>query len=280
MWLRFAESLAGPHLRRFAIAPVARAGLSLGAPPVIDNSALPVIVRPFEAGAAVVVCSAAGFFAGLGLALGGVLIDGGKLSWDTERFPKLHAPAPSYHGVVWTELVKTWNASPLIARARGGILRDLGAAIGPMAVFQTLQGLETQPLRMREHNRNALAVAAYLSKHPKATKAIHPSVQTGEPRRRADAVLKGGYGALVGFELQGGKEAGKTFIDALKLLYRVANIGDARSLAIHPATTTHSQLSPEDQQATGVSDGYVRLSAGIEHIDDILADLAQALDAA
>jgi O-acetylhomoserine (thiol)-lyase len=156
----------------------------------------------------------------------------------------------------------------------------MGAALSLFNAFQTIQGLETLPLRIREHNKNALAVAEFLSKHPKIASVIHPSLQTGELRRRADAVLKGGYGALVGFELKDGVEAGKRFIDSLKLFYHVANIGDARSLAIHPASTTHSQLSEQDQKSSGVTPGYVRLSIGIEHIDDILADLDQALSVA
>ena len=196
------------------------------------------------------------------------------------RFPLLTQPDPSYHGAIWTEAVKPLGPIAYILRARVVLLRDIGAAVSPFNAFQTLQGLETLPLRIREHNRNAMAVADYLSKHPKVTSVIHPSLQTGEPRRRADALLTGGYGALVGFELKGGVLSGKRFIDALQLFYHVANIGDARSLAIHPASTTHSQLSSEDQLATGVSEGYVRLSIGIEHIDDVLADLQQALEAA
>jgi len=152
--------------------------------------------------------------------------------------------------------------------------------MAPFNAFMFLQGLETLPLRMERHCANALKVAAFLSAQPKVTRVIHPSVQTGEAKRRADAALKGGYGSLLGFELEGGAEAGAKFINALKMFYHVANIGDARSLAIHPATTTHSQLSAEEQAATGVTPGYVRLSIGIEHIDDIIADLAQALEAA
>ena len=147
----------------------------------------------------------------------------------------------------------------------------------PFNAFQVIQGLETLPLRMREHCRNAQAVADYLGSHPAVASVIHPSQQTGEAKRRADTYLSGGLGGLVGFELKAGRDAGRKFIDSLQLFYHVANIGDARSLAIHPASTTHSQLSPEDQIATGVSDGYVRLSVGIEHIDDIIADLDQAL---
>jgi O-acetylhomoserine (thiol)-lyase len=158
--------------------------------------------------------------------------------------------------------------------------RDLGAAMSPFNAFLFLQGLETLPLRMERHCANALKVAAFLSSHPAVTRVIHPSVQQGEAKRRADAYLRGGYGALLGFELAGGMEAGRRFIDALKMIYHVANIGDARTLAIHPASTTHSQLDAEEQAATGVTPGYVRLSIGIEHIDDILADLSQALEAA
>jgi O-acetylhomoserine (thiol)-lyase len=152
--------------------------------------------------------------------------------------------------------------------------------MAPFNAFLTLQGIETLPLRIERHSANASAVAAWLAKQPKVTKVIHPSHQTGEAKRRAEKYLNGGLGGLVGFEIKGGKDAGRKFIDALKLLYHVANIGDARSLAIHPATTTHSQLTPQEQHATGVTDEYVRLSVGIEHIDDIIADLDQALKAA
>ena len=167
-----------------------------------------------------------------------------------------------------------------ILKARVTLLRDLGAAQSPFNAFLTLQGLETLPLRIREHSRNAAQVADFLAGQPEVAKVIYPGLQEGENKRRADAVLQDGYyGALVGIELHGGKEAGRRFIDNLNLLYHVANIGDARSLAIHPASTTHSQLSPKELAATGVSEGYVRLSVGIEHIDDILADLGQALEA-
>jgi O-acetylhomoserine (thiol)-lyase len=165
-------------------------------------------------------------------------------------------------------------------RARVKLLRDIGASLSPFNAFLLLQGLETLPLRLRQHNENAVAVANFLKDRDDVSHVIFPGLQTGESRRRADAYLKGGYGALVGFELKGGVEAGKRFIDALKLFYHVANIGDARSLAIHPASTTHQQLNGEDQLATGVTPGYVRLSIGIEHPEDIIGDLAQALDAA
>jgi O-acetylhomoserine (thiol)-lyase len=181
---------------------------------------------------------------------------------------------------VWTEAVKPLGPIAYIIKARVTLLRDLGSAMSPFNAFLTLQGIETLPLRMERHCANTSAVAAWLGKRPEVTKVIHPAFQKGFARQRAEKYLKGGQGGLVGFEIKGGKEAGRKFIDALKLLYHVANIGDARSLAIHPATTTHSQLGPEEQLATGVSENYLRLSVGIEHIDDILADLDQALKAA
>jgi O-acetylhomoserine (thiol)-lyase len=193
-----------------------------------------------------------------------------------DRFPMLNKPDPSYHGAVWTQAVKPLGPIAYIIKARVTLLRDIGAAMSPFNAFMFIQGLETVVLRMRQHCSNANAVAQYLSKHPKVTKTIFPGLMTGETKRRADAYLKGGYGGLVGFELKGGRDAGRKFIDSLKMFYHVANIGDARSLAINPASTTHSQLTPEEQAKTGVTDGYVRLSVGIEHIDDILADLDQA----
>ncbi len=278
----YAETLPNPKLQVFPIAEVAKIGNELGVPLIVDNTAAPVIARPIDHGASIVVYSTTKYIGGHGTSIGGAIIDSGKFDWEkhAERFPLLNQPDPSYHGAVWTQAVKPLGPIAYIIRARVILLRDVGAAASPFNSFQTIQGLETLPLRIREHNRNALAVAEYLSKHPKVQRVIHPSQQSGESRRRADAVLKGGYGALLGFELKGGTQAGKNFINALQLFYHVANIGDARSLAIHPASTTHSQLSPEDQLATGVSQGYVRLSIGIEHIDDIIADLQQALEAA
>jgi O-acetylhomoserine (thiol)-lyase len=192
----------------------------------------------------------------------------------------LNAPDPSYHGAIWTQAVKPLGPIAYIIKARVTLLRDIGASMSPFNAFLFLQGLETLPLRMRQHCENAVKVAQFLTKQPKITKVIFPGLMTGEAKRRADAYLSGGYGALMGFELKGGVAAGRKFIDALKMLYHVANIGDARSLAIHPASTTHSQLTPEEQVATGVTEGYVRLSIGIEHADDIIADIEQALAAA
>ena len=222
------------------------------------------------------------YIGGHGNSIGGVIVDGGNFDWEkhADRFPMLNTPDPSYHGAVWTQAVKPLGPIAYIIKARVTLLRDIGAAMSPFNAFLFIQGLETVVLRMREHCANATKVAEHLARHPKITKVIFPGVMAGEMRRRADAYLKGGYGGLVGFELKGGKDAGRRFIDSLKMFYHVANIGDARSLAIHPATTTHSQLTPAEQLQTGVTDGYVRLSIGIEHIDDIIADLDQALEAA
>ncbi|CAK0775906.1 O-acetyl-L-homoserine sulfhydrylase [Azospirillaceae bacterium] len=276
----FAETLPNPKLITFPIAEVAALGRKIGVPLIVDNTAAPVLCRPLDHGAAIVVYSTTKFIGGHGTSIGGAIIDGGNFDWSAypDRFPMLNQPDPSYHGAVWVEAVKALGPIAYIIKARVTLLRDVGCAMSPFNAFQFIQGLETLPLRMRAHCENAQKVAAFLANHPKVTKVIHPSLQQDEARRRADAYLKGGYGGLLGFELANGVEAGRKFIDALQLFYHVANIGDARSLAIHPASTTHSQLSPEDRLRTGVTDGYVRLSVGIEHIEDILADLTQALD--
>jgi len=278
----YAETLPNPKLEVFPIAEVAKIGRELGVPLIMDNTAAPVLCKPIEHGAAIVLHSTTKYIGGHGTSIGGVLVDGGNFDWDkhADRFPMLNQPDPSYHGAVWTQAVKPLGPIAYILKARVTLLRDVGAAMSPFNAFMFIQGLETLPLRMREHCANAAKVAQYLSGHPKVTRVIYPGLMTGEPRRRADAYLKGGYGGLVGFELAIGRAAGERFINALKMLYHVANIGDSRSLAIHPASTTHSQLTPEEQLKTGVSDGYVRLSVGIEYIDDIVADLDQALAAA
>jgi len=278
----YAETLPNPKLTVFPIAEVAKIGREFGIPLIVDNTAAPILSRPLDHGAAIVVYSTTKFIGGHGTSIGGIIVDGGNFDWGAkpERQPLLNQPDPSYHGAVWVEAVKPLGPIAYIIKARVTLLRDLGAALSPFNAFQTLQGLETLPLRIREHSRNAQAVAEHLARHPAVARVIHPSQQTGEARRRADTYLKGGFGGLLGFELKGGLDAGRRFIDALKLFYHVANIGDARSLAIHPASTTHSQLTADEQSASGVSPGYVRLSIGIEHIDDILADLDQALSAA
>jgi O-acetylhomoserine (thiol)-lyase len=278
----YAETLPNPKLEVFPIAEVANIGRELGVPLIVDNTAAPVLCRPIEHGAAVVMHSTTKYIGGHGNSIGGIVVDGGNFDWEQHavRFPLLNQPDPSYHGAVWTQAAKPLGPIAYILKMRVTLLRDLGAPMSPFNAFLFLQGLETLPLRMRTHSANALTAARFLSEHPKITRVIHPSLMSGEARRRADAYLKGGYGGLLGFELSGGREAGRRFIDALQMFYHVANIGDTRSLAIHPASTTHSQLSPEEQLQTGVNDSYVRLSIGIEHPDDILADLRQALDAA
>ena len=278
----YAETLPNPKLRVFPIKEVAEIGRKLGVPLIMDNTAAPVLCRPFDHGAAVVIYSTTKYIGGHGTSIGGMIVDGGNFDWEAheDRYPMLNEPDPSYHGAIWTEAVKPMGPVAYIIKARVTLLRDLGSAMSPFNAFQFIQGMETLPLRMRAHCENANAVATYLSAHDKVGLVIHPSVMDGEDKRRADAVMSGGYGGLLGFEIkEGGKEAGQKFIDALKMFYHVANIGDSRSLAIHPATTTHSQLSAEEQAQTGVNDRYIRLSVGIEHIDDIIADLDQALAA-
>jgi O-acetylhomoserine (thiol)-lyase len=278
----YAETLPNPKLHVFPIREVAEIGRERGVPLIVDNTAAPILCRPFDHGAAVVMYSTTKYVGGHGTSIGGLIIDGGTFDWEahSERFPTLCQPDPSYHGAIWVEAARALGPIAYILRARVVLLRDIGAAMSPFNAFMFLQGLETLALRMRSHCANAIAIADALAKHEKVTRVIFPGHQDGEMRRRAETYLTGGYGALVGFELAGGREAGRRFIDALQLVYHVANIGDARTLAIHPATTTHSQLSPEDRLSTGVSEGYVRLSIGIEHIDDIVADLMQALEAA
>ena len=278
----YAETLPNPKLHVFPIREVADIGDELGVPLIMDNTAAPVLCRPIDHGATIVMYSTTKFIAGHGTSVGGIVVDSGKFDWEkhAKRFPLLNEPDPSYHGAVWTQAVKPIGPVAYAIKLRCTLLRDVGAAASPFNSFQTIQGMETLPLRMERHCENSAKVADFLSAHPKVTKVIYPGKQDGESRRRADTYLKGGYGSLMGFELAGGKEAGEKFINSLGLFYHVANIGDTRSLAIHPATTTHSQLSEQDRISSGVTDGYVRLSIGIEHIDDILADLKQALDKA
>jgi O-acetylhomoserine (thiol)-lyase len=278
----YAETLPNPKLEVFPIKEVADIGRNLGVPLIMDNTACPVLCKPFEHGAAVIVYSTTKYIGGHGTSIGGLIVDSGTFDWEgnAARFPLLNQPDPSYHGAVWTEAVKPLGPIAYILKARVTMLRDLGSAMSPFNAFLFIQGLETLALRMRAHCENAAKVADHLANHPKVSRVIYTGRMEGEAKRRADAYLSGGNGALVGFELAGGIDAGRAFIDGLEMFYHVANIGDARSLAIHPGSTTHSQLSAEEQLATGVTPGYVRLSIGIEHIDDILADLDQALEKA
>tara|TARA_B100001245_G_C22870763_1_gene418704 strand:- start:89 stop:1378 length:1290 start_codon:yes stop_codon:yes gene_type:complete len=275
----YAETLPNPKLTVFPVKEVASIGRKLGVPLIMDNTACPIICKPFDHGAAIIVYSTTKYIGGHGTSIGGLIVDGGNFDWEKngERFPMLTTPDPSYHGAVWTEAVKPIGPVAYIIKARVTLLRDIGASMSPFNAFQFLQGLETLPLRMRTHCENTSKVVAFLKKQKKVKKIIHPTTIGTKNLKLAKRYLKDGYGGLVGFELKDGIKAGKKFIDSLKLFYHVANIGDARSLAIHPATTTHSQLSKEEQLASGVTEGYVRLSVGLEHIDDIVADLKQAL---
>lgn len=278
----YAETLPNPKLQVFPIAEVAAIGRKLGIPLIVDNTAAPLLARPLDHGAAVVVYSTTKYIGGHGSSIGGAIIDGGNFDWEAagSRQPALNSPDASYHGAVWVEATRPLGPVAYIVKARTTLLRDLGSALSPFNAFLTLQGIETLPLRIERHNSNAQKVADFLASRPEVSRVIYPGLQSGSARERADKYLNGGYGGLVGFELAAGREAGRRFIDALELHYHVANIGDARSLAIHPASTTHSQLTAEDQLKTGVTPGYVRLSVGIEHIDDILADLDRGLAAA
>jgi len=278
----YGETLPNPKLTVFPIAEIAAIGRGYGIPLIIDNTAAPIIARPLDHGAAIVVYSTTKYLGGHGTSIGGAIIDGGNFDWEKfpARQPALNTPDPSYHGAVWVEAVKPLGPVAYIIKARTTLLRDLGSSPSPFNAFLTLQGIETVTLRMERHVANAQKAADFLASRSEVTRVIYPSHQTGDARARADKYLKGGYGALLGFELKGGAEAGRRFIDALEMFYHVANIGDARSLAIHPATTTHSQLSEESQLAAGVTPGYVRLCIGLEHIDDIIADLEKGLKAA
>ena len=278
----YAETLPNPKLEVFPIGEVAEIGRERGIPLIVDNTAAPLLTRPFDHGAAIIVQSLTKYISGHGTSIGGIIIDGGNFDWAAypDQQPALNTPNPSYHGAIWSEAAKPLGPIAYALKARVTLLRDLGGALSPTNAFQFIQGLETLPLRIREHVKNASAVADFLAAHPAVASVNYPRLQTGTAACRAHAYLKGGYGGLVGFELKGGFDAGQAFINALKLFYHVANIGDARSLAIHPASTTHSQLNAVEQRDTGVTEGYVRLSIGIEHIDDIIADLTQALDAA
>ena len=278
----YAETLPNPKLHVFPIAEVAAIGREYGIPLIMDNTACPILCKPLEHGAAIVVHSTTKYIGGHGNSIGGLLVDGGNFPWaeHKERQPALNTPDPSYHGAVWVEATAPLGPVAYIIKARTTLLRDLGSCMSPFNAFLFLNGLETLALRMQKHSENAAQVADWLAKRSDVSKVIFPGHQSGEFRARADRYMNGGYGSLVGFELPGGRAAGRKFIDSLEMLYHVANIGDSRSLAIHPASTTHSQLTPEEQLQTGVTDGYVRLSVGIEHIDDIVADLEQALDKA
>ena len=276
----YAETLPNPKLEVFPIQEVSDIGNELGVPLIVDNTAAPIICKPIDHGASIVMYSTTKYIGGHGNSVGGIIIDSGNFDWEKngDRFPLLTTPDPSYHGAIWTEAVKPLGPIAYILRARVTLLRDVGASMSPFNAFNFIQGVETLPLRMERHCENANLVASFLNERSEVTKVIYPSLMKGPSLDRAHKYLKSGsFGGLLGFELKGGREAGQKFINSLKMIYHVANIGDARTLAIHPASTTHSQLSEEEQLASGVTPGYVRLSIGIEYYEDIIRDIDQAL---
>jgi O-acetylhomoserine (thiol)-lyase len=247
----------------------------------VDNTVGIGLVRPFAHGADIVVCSATKYIGGHGTSLGGVIVDGGTFRWNNGKFPEFTEPDPSYHGLVyWDALGAVPGAGNIafITKIRVTLLRDMGAALSPFNAHEFLLGLETLPLRQQRHSANALAVAGWLKQHPRVSWVTYPGLPDSAGHAVAAKYLKRGFGGLVGFGITGGLAAGRTFIDSVKLLSHVANIGDAKTLVIHPASTTHQQLTPEQQQATGVTADYIRLSIGLEDVEDIIADIAQALE--
>ncbi|MCC6755169.1 MAG: O-acetylhomoserine aminocarboxypropyltransferase/cysteine synthase [Solirubrobacterales bacterium] len=278
--LVFGETIGNPRLNVLDIEAWANAAHAEGLPLVIDNTvATPVLADVFGLGADVAVHSATKFIGGHGTTLGGVIVDAGSFDWtaNAERFPGLTQPDPSYHGVVWTDAL---GPAAYIGRVRTVLLRNMGAALSPFNAFLLLQGIQTLPLRMERHSENALAVARHLNDHPGVSWVSYPGLEGSPGYETGKKVLPNGASALVAFGINGGRDAGRTFIDSLEMFSHVANIGDAKSLAIHPATTTHSQLNDAELESAGVSADMVRLSVGIESLDDILADIDQALQKA
>jgi O-acetylhomoserine (thiol)-lyase len=273
--LVFLELIGNPRLDVINLERIAAIAHERGVPVMVDSTtATPYLCRPFEWGADIVMHSATKYIGGHGTSIGGLLVDSGKFDWTNGRFPQFTQPDPSYHGLIFTE---AFGSMAYIIKARVQLLRDVGAAVSPFNSFLFLQGMETLPLRMERHCENALAVARHLAEHPKVDWVVYPGLPNHPTYELAQKYLPKGQSGMVGFGVKGGRKEGATFIEHLKLFSHLANIGDARSLAIHPATTTHSQLTAEELKLTGVTDDYVRLSVGIETIDDILADLDQAL---
>ena len=275
--LVFAETIGNPKLNVVDIRAWADAAHAQGLPLIVDNTVpTPILCRVFDHGADVAVHSATKYIGGHGTSIGGIVVDSGTFDWtaQADRYPGLTKPDPSYHGVVWADAL---GPAAYIGRVRTVLLRNTGAAMSPFNAFLFLQGLETLPLRMERHASNALAVARHLEGHEAVTWVNYPGLDSSPYKAVADRTLSGGYGGLVTFGISGGREAGQAFIEGLELFSHLANIGDAKSLAIHNASTTHSQLNEEELEASGVTQDTVRLSVGIEHIDDLVGDLDQAL---
>jgi len=273
----YAESIGNPKLDVTDIEGLAWVAHKNNIPLVIDNTVTPYLLRPIEFGADIVVYSATKFIGGHGTSIGGLIVDSGKFDWTNGKFPLISGPEPSYHGLDFVEALKPLGNIAYIIKARVTLLRDLGPALSPFNAFLFLQGLETLHLRLPRHAANALTVAEYLQKHPAVSWVSYPGLKSSPEFVRAKKYLPNGTGAILGFGIKGGLEAGRKFIDSLQLISHLANVGDAKTLAIHPATTTHQQLSEAEQLATGVTPDFIRLSIGIEHTDDIIADIEQAL---
>jgi O-acetylhomoserine (thiol)-lyase len=278
----FAETIGNPKLDVPDFEILAKIAHSAGLPLVVDNTVGVGLVRPFDHGADIIVSSATKYIGGHGTSIGGVIVDSGKFNWNSGKFPEFTQPDPSYHGLVFWDVFGNFPGLGNVAfiiKIRVQLLRDIGPALSPFNSFLLLQGIETLPLRQRQHSANALQTAQFLKSHPLVKWVTYPGLPDDPNHQVAAKYLKKGFGGLVGFGIKGGLEAGKRFINSVKLFSHLANIGDAKSLVIHPASTTHQQLSPEEQEATGVVPDYVRLSVGIEDYEDIQADLEQALAA-
>ncbi|WP_434316784.1 bifunctional o-acetylhomoserine/o-acetylserine sulfhydrylase [Leifsonia sp. P73] len=279
--LFFAETIGNPKINILDIELVAEVAHESGVPLIVDNTiATPYLIRPFEHGADIIVHSATKFLGGHGTVIGGVVVDGGSFEWskNAEKFPGLTQPDPSYHGAVYTAAVGDGLA--YIIKARVQLLRDLGSAIAPASAWQLIQGIETLSLRVERHTQNAQEIAEFLEAHPDVASVNYSGLPTSPWYAAANRYAPKGVGAVLSFELKGGVDAGAALVDSLKLFSHLANIGDVRSLVIHPASTTHSQLTPEQQLTAGVTPGLVRLSVGLENIDDLKADLSAGLAAA
>ncbi|MBW6503467.1 homocysteine synthase [bacterium] len=278
----FAETVGNPKLDTLDVGAVSKIAHDAGIPLVVDNTMpTPFLMRPFDHGADIVIHSATKFIGGHGTSIGGIVVDSGKFDWGNGNFPEFTEPDPSYHGLKYWEVFGNFPGLGNVAfiiKLRVQLLRDLGPALSPFNAFQFLLGLETLHLRMERHSVNALAVGKFLEKHPNVSWVNYPGLSSHPSHALAKKYHhRGLYGAILGFGIKGGVAAGKKFIESLKLFSHLANIGDAKSLVIHPASTTHQQLTPAEQLATGVTDDFVRLSVGIENVDDIIADLDQAL---
>ena len=276
----YIETIGNPKLDVPDFEAIAKIAHDAGIPLVVDNTVGVGLVRPFDYGADILATSATKYIGGHGTSIGGVIVDAGKFQWNNGKFPEFTEPDPSYHGLVyWDALsnVPGMGNVAFILKVRVSLLRDLGPALSPFNSFLFLQGLETLPLRQKQHSLNALALAQYLKAHPLVSWVTYPGLKDDPSYALASKYLKAGFGGILGFGIKGGLEAGKRFINSVKLLSHLANIGDAKSLVIHPASTTHQQLSREEQQATGVTEDYIRFSVGLEDVEDIKADVDQAL---